>query len=102
MEIKLSLKAQCQAEQKKLMLNLQPSQAGHGAGEQGAGCRWQRLLLVLLVLSAWVGLVTGAGAWVNLATWQLAAGNHLTMLKCSAGMFKIKALRSRVLQQKLH
>lgn len=58
------------------------------------------LLLVLLVLSAWVGLVTGA--WVNLATWQLAAGNHLTMLKCSAGMFKIKALRSRVLQQKLH
>lgn len=100
MEIKLSLKAKCQAEQKKLMLNLQPSQAGHGAGEQGAGCRWQRLLLVLLVLSAWVGLVTGAGA--NLATWQLAAGNHLTMLKCSAGMFKIKALRSRVLQQKLH
>lgn len=53
---------------------------------------------MLLVLSAWVGLVTGA----NLATWQLAAGNHLTMLKCSAGMFKIKALRSRVLQQKLH
>lgn len=97
MEIKLSLKAQCQAEQKKLMLNLQPSQADHGAGEQGAGCRWQRL-----VLSAWVGLVKGAGAWVNLATWQLAAGNHLTMLKCSAGMFKIKALRSRVLQQKLH
>lgn len=96
MEIKLSLKAQCQAEQKKLKLNLQPSQAGHDAGEQG-GCTWQRLL-VLLVLSAWVGLVTGA----NLATWQLAAGNHLTMLKCSAGMFKIKALRSRVLQQKLH
>lgn len=36
MEIKLSLKAQCQAEQKKLMLNLQPSQADQGAGEQGA------------------------------------------------------------------
>jgi len=25
--------------------------------------------------------------------WQLATGSHLTMLKCSAGMFKIKALR---------
>lgn len=36
----------------------------------------------------------------TLSTWQLAAGNHLTMLKCSAGMFKIKA--TRVLQQKLH
>jgi len=24
---------------------------------------------------------------------QLATGSHLTMLKCSAGMFKIKALR---------
>lgn len=26
-------------------------------------------------------------------SWQLAADSHLTMLKCSAGMFKIKALR---------
>lgn len=53
---------------------------------------------LLLLLSAWVG----AGEWkvCTLSTWQLAAGNHLTMLKCSAGMFKIKA--TRVLQQKLH